>query len=321
MTFENYTNEELEKFAHLRALEWFSWPIFLSHSIVPVLLAATQSWLVIVIALVIDFVWHFICNRFIDVDLAIAGLFMFRLRWIAAPASAIFLFFHHRYGLAVVALLWPLLATLLSGVSTRLAYISGGQADLSELERGFRGRIGRPNLANKPRSVTAMVIIGLSVLVVIGVFADIRQRTSAHVRTESELLHGNSASPPLSTPQATPAPINPASAVIEQPNPTPLKPVSQSVAQDASLPKARATYRVSGVRAGDFLNMRKGPGARYSVIQRLQNGVDGITLIGEPVARGSKRWQKINSRGVVGWVSADYLSPSMPATTPTPPLR
>ena len=89
MTFENYTNEELEKFAHLRALEWFSWPIFLSHSIVPVLLAATQSWLVIVIALVIDFVWHFICNRFIDVDLAIAGLFMFRLRWIAAPASVL----------------------------------------------------------------------------------------------------------------------------------------------------------------------------------------------------------------------------------------
>ena len=166
-----------------------------------------------------------------------------------------------------------------------------------------------------------MVIVGLGVLVVIGVFADITQRTSAHVRTESELLHGNSASPPLSAPQAAPAPINPASAVIEQPNPTPLKPVSQSVPQDASLPKAKATYRVSGVRAGDFLNMRKGPGVRYSVIQRLQNGVDGITLIGEPVARGSKRWQKINSRGVVGWVSADYLTPSMPATTPTPPLR
>ena len=60
----------------------------------------------------------------------------------------------------------------------------------------------------------------------------------------------------------------------------------------------------------DFLNMRQGPGISYPAIQRLQNGVNGATLIGEPISVGRTKWQKINSRGVIGWVNADYLTPS-----------
>ncbi|MGB9274353.1 MAG: SH3 domain-containing protein [Terrimicrobiaceae bacterium] len=85
---------------------------------------------------------------------------------------------------------------------------------------------------------------------------------------------------------------------------------SQNLRPDASLPEAKATYRISGVMAGDFLNMRQGPGINYPVIQRLQNGVDGVTLIGNPTGSGKKKWQKIKSRGVVGWVNADYLTSS-----------
>ena len=62
--------------------------------------------------------------------------------------------------------------------------------------------------------------------------------------------------------------------------------------------------------SGGFLNMRQGPGISFPVVQRLQNGVDEVILIGKPVTNGSTRWQKIDSRGVVGWVNADYLAPS-----------
>ena len=85
MAFDNYTNEELSSFAHLRALEWCSWPIFLSHAIAPILLAATQSWVVLAAVLVINFFWHSIC-----------GVFIFRLRWPAAAASATYLVLQHR---------------------------------------------------------------------------------------------------------------------------------------------------------------------------------------------------------------------------------
>ena len=142
MAFENYSTDELAKFAHLRALEWFAWPIFLSYSIVPILLAATQSWFVLAVVLVINFFWHFICHRFVHVGLAMAAVFLFRLRWLAASASAIYLFLQQHYGFAVVALLWPLLANVLSMFSTRLAYACGTKADLFEVESKFGERIG-----------------------------------------------------------------------------------------------------------------------------------------------------------------------------------
>ncbi len=70
------------------------------------------------------------------------------------------------------------------------------------------------------------------------------------------------------------------------------------------------TYRVVGVANGDYLNMREGPGQSSPSVQRLQNGVDGITLISGTVNNDGTDWQKIESRGVQGWVAARYLAPN-----------
>jgi len=71
--------------------------------------------------------------------------------------------------------------------------------------------------------------------------------------------------------------------------------------------------------------MRKGPGVRYRVNQRLQNGVNGIVLIGKPVINGVTKWQQVKSRGVIGWVNAYYLRKSVvtqPQSVATPiPVR
>jgi hypothetical protein len=76
----------------------------------------------------------------------------------------------------------------------------------------------------------------------------------------------------------------------------------------------------------DFVNMREGPAVRYPVNQRLQNGVNGIILIGKPVFNGATKWQQVNSRGVIGWVNAYYLRKSVvtsphPISTPIPVRR
>ena len=166
-----------------------------------------------------------------------------------------------------------------------------------------------------------VVVVSAIGLLALGFFTDSKQRTSAERAVPQDAAVTKSQTPKTPPSPATsqeigsprlptPTPLDPAPVVIEQPKPTPLESDSQNLRPDASLPEAKAIYRISGVMAGDFLNMRQGPGISYPVIQRLQNGVDGVTLIGNPTGSGKTKWQKINSRGVVGWVNADYLTSS-----------
>ena len=174
--------------------------------------------------------------------------------------------------------------------------------------------------------VVGLVVVSAIGLLALGFFTDSKQRTSAESAVPQDAAVTKSQTPKTppspatsqetpSPPLPTPTPLDPAPVVIEQPKLTPSESDPQNLRPDASLPEAKvpeakAIYRISGVRAGDFLNMRQGPGINYPVIQRLENGVDGVTLIGNPTGSGKKKWQKIKSRGVVGWVNSDYLTSS-----------
>lgn len=65
-----------------------------------------------------------------------------------------------------------------------------------------------------------------------------------------------------------------------------------------------ARYCVSGVAAGDKLNLRAYPSTQSQVIRRLDRNQCGISYL--PYAKGS--WQKIRVDGREGWVSVQYLS-------------
>ena len=172
--------------------------------------------------------------------------------------------------------------------------------------------------------MVGLVVVSAIGLLALGFFTDSKQRTSAESAVPQDAAKSQTLKTPPSPatsqetpspPLPTPTPLDPAPVVIEQPKLTPSESDPQNLRPDASLPEAKvpeakAIYRISGVRAGDFLNMRQGPGINYPVIQRLENGVDGVTLIGNPTGSGKKKWQKIKSRGVVGWVNSDYLTSS-----------
>lgn len=79
-------------------------------------------------------------------------------------------------------------------------------------------------------------------------------------------------------------------------------------------------YRVSGLREGDTLNVRSGPGAGYSVVTQLQLGVR-VTVTGAAVANRPDWWLPCYLSGKVtnhtigeskpweakGWINSAFL--------------
>lgn len=66
---------------------------------------------------------------------------------------------------------------------------------------------------------------------------------------------------------------------------------------------------IEGVKVKNIsgsLNVRKGPGTNYKVLNRLEGGTSGVEVLGEE-RRGRNSWARIRWDGKVGWVSKSYL--------------
>lgn len=68
---------------------------------------------------------------------------------------------------------------------------------------------------------------------------------------------------------------------------------------------ARRTMCVAGVRPGDALRLRAGPGSRHRPISEIEPGACGLSIRGD--CAGS--WCPVSYRGIYGWVNASYLRP------------
>lgn len=152
--------QHTQRWLHLRALEWSNWPAFISQPIVPILFIF-YPWLTIVITLVcIDFLWRFVRYSFVNIRLSVIAVYFVYLKWPVALISTIYLLIHGRYVLAIIALLWPLLAGLVGFPVSILVGLLGRQTPfpqtLSPLRRfisllfgslGVATQIGRIELA------------------------------------------------------------------------------------------------------------------------------------------------------------------------------
>lgn len=79
-------------------------------------------------------------------------------------------------------------------------------------------------------------------------------------------------------------------------------------------------FVVTGVKAGDFLNMRSAAGASHSITGRIPASGQGVVATGEEQKVGDTVWAKVYWSGVGGWVSKRYLLPeSAAANNATPP--
>src|SRR4029450_9751118 len=120
-----YGEPELQRWLHLRAIEWAAWPAFVTQPVIPILFIFFPVLSVIGI-LIADFIWRFIRYSFVSPSLADAGAsFVIFLKWPCAIGSAIYLFIDQQYGSAILALLWPVLASFLSAPVSLLASAIG----------------------------------------------------------------------------------------------------------------------------------------------------------------------------------------------------
>jgi hypothetical protein len=72
----------------------------------------------------------------------------------------------------------------------------------------------------------------------------------------------------------------------------------------------RENYSVVGVAEKDILNVRSRPDEKSSIVTKLRNGYNGITIDGEVVWNGGDDWVPILFSNAKGWVRPKYLSPS-----------
>jgi hypothetical protein len=131
-----HTDEDNNKWCWLRAVEWGRWPIFLSQSIVPVLLLFLRWQTVLLGLLIVNCIWGlFVRYRFISISAAYWGVFVAKLKWISCPGAAIILFLRGNKVSAYLALLWPLLI-LTIGVFPR--------PQIGRIQSAFASAIGGP---------------------------------------------------------------------------------------------------------------------------------------------------------------------------------
>jgi hypothetical protein len=107
---QEHSDDENMRWCWLRAVEWGTWPIFISQPIAPVAILFFSWWSVVLATLIATVLWVlFIRYRLVIPALAWWGAMVVRLKWVTCPLAAYILWFRGMKGAAVVALLWPLL--------------------------------------------------------------------------------------------------------------------------------------------------------------------------------------------------------------------
>ena len=82
----------------------------------------------------------------------------------------------------------------------------------------------------------------------------------------------------------------------------------------------RANWDVSGVAAGDVLNVRTRPGVTYPVVAALAHDAAGVESTGRVADVGVQLWREIRVPGATtGWVNARYLADHQSPASPQPP--
>ena len=138
-----YTEPELQRWLHLRAIEWCAWPVFLSQPIVPLLFIALSPIPVLLAVLAAELLWRFVRYAFVSPRLASAGAtFVIFLKWPCAIGAAIYLFIQHRYAVGLLAVLWPLVASIVSVPGTLITALFGRHTLVGVVELQLAKRIG-----------------------------------------------------------------------------------------------------------------------------------------------------------------------------------
>lgn len=97
----------------LRATEWLEWPLFVSQTIIPLLLLFIPWHLVIMFPVVATWLWSLVRYKFVSFRLATVGENFSAPKWPIAIICAVFLLVSHEYVASALSALWPLVTLVL----------------------------------------------------------------------------------------------------------------------------------------------------------------------------------------------------------------
>lgn len=119
-----HTDQENLRWSWLRAVEWGSWPIFISQPLAPIAFLYFPWWSVILAILALNLVWSlFVRYRIVIPSLAYWGVIFVKLKWISGPISAFFLWSNGLHGIALLSLFWPIVLFLVPHLPTQIGII------------------------------------------------------------------------------------------------------------------------------------------------------------------------------------------------------
>lgn len=104
-----HSEEENVCWCRLRAVEWGRWPIFLSQSVAPIVLAFLSVPVVILSFVGLNLLWALVRYRFVSRRLAELGVFIVLPKMLICAGMAVYLYLHHDILKAAFALVWPAL--------------------------------------------------------------------------------------------------------------------------------------------------------------------------------------------------------------------
>jgi hypothetical protein len=114
---QEHSDSENLRWCYLRAIEWASWPAYLSQAIAPLALVFASSVIVLGTAFGLNILWvATVRYRFVSVRAADFGFFVVLLRWLTCPAAAFYLWWTGEWVGALLALFWPLIAAVISAI-------------------------------------------------------------------------------------------------------------------------------------------------------------------------------------------------------------
>jgi len=106
---ESFTDAEIRRSLHLRAIEWCNWPAFVSALFAPILLIWVDWWRVLLGVVFANCLWYFVRYHFHSFRIARAVAVVVMLcQWPVAAIGFGILIYHRHFVLSLVALLWPL---------------------------------------------------------------------------------------------------------------------------------------------------------------------------------------------------------------------
>jgi hypothetical protein len=108
-----HTDDDNTKWAWLRAVEWNSWPSFVTIPLVPLAFLYVKWWKVLLTILLANLFWFVIRKLFLSLHLAEVAAWLNPLRWPVSLGMTIYFGIHRQFGLGVLSLAWPSLAGLI----------------------------------------------------------------------------------------------------------------------------------------------------------------------------------------------------------------